>query len=90
MEWLEFNRKAFDWFANDAGDYYERLAPQVVTWLDQIIERLDDGSITLTELRRVAILRMDGVWLDPHGAGNLAYKAMSEFGKLPSNVTISY
>ena len=46
--------------------------------------------VTVREIAKVCVLLENEIWLDPHGAGNLAYKAMSQFGTLPSNVTISY
>jgi hypothetical protein len=87
---FSFDVSAFDWFVNDAGQHYERTSPTVETWLDQVCDRVRDGSITLAELRRVAFLYQDSLWLDPNGAANVAYKAMSEFGSLPANVTLSF
>ena len=87
---ISFDVSAFDWFLNDAGQQYEKSSPTVETWLDQVADRLRDGSVTIRELRLVDSLLENGIWLDPHGAGNLAYKAMSEFGVLPSNITIAF
>ena len=88
-QFLQFDVSAFDWFLSDAADHYERTSPVVVTWLDSVADSLRDGTVTITELRKVQSLLENDVWLDPHGAGNLAYKQLSEHGKLPSNVTHS-
>lgn len=87
---FSFDVSDFDWFLNDAAGHYEKSAPTVETWLDQVAERLRDGSVTLRELGLVQTLLENDTWLDPHGAANLAYKAMSEFGSLPSNVTLAF
>lgn len=85
-----FDIAAFDWFLNDAAGHYEKLAPTVETWLDQVAERVRLGTVTVRELRLVQSLLEADIWLDAHGAGNLAYKAMSEFGELPANVTLAF
>ena len=87
---LQFDVSAFDWFLSDAADHYERSSPVVVTWLDAVADSLRHGSVTLSELQKVASLLENDIWLDAHSAGNLAYKQLSERGNLPSNVTISY
>ena len=87
---LAFDVSAFDWFLSDAASHYERSSPVVVTWLDTIADSLRDGSVTLAELQRVQSLLENGIWLDPHGAGNLAYKQLSASGALPGNVTIDH
>jgi len=89
-QFLQFDVSAFDWFLSDAADHYERTSPVVVTWLDSVADSLRDNSVTLAELQRVQNLLENGIWLDPHSAGNLAYKQLSANGKLPSNVTISF
>ena len=76
-----FEVSAFDWYLSDAADHYEKTSPLVVTWLDAVADSLRDGTVTLRE---------NGIWLDAHGAGNLAYKQLSANGKLPSNVTIAF
>jgi len=55
-----------------------------------VADSLRDGTVTLAELRKVETLYENGIWLDAHGAGNLAYKQLSANGKLPSNVTIAF
>jgi hypothetical protein len=85
-----FDVSAFDWFLSDAADHYERSSPVVVTWLDAVADSLRDGTVTLRELQKVSSLVENGIWLDAHGAGNLAYKQLSANGKLPSNVTIAF
>jgi hypothetical protein len=85
-----FDVSAFDWFLNDAAGHYEKTAPTVETWLDQVAGRLRDGSVTIRELSQVQTLLENDTWMDAHGAANLAYKAMSEFGLLPGNVTLAF
>ncbi len=85
-----FNVAAFDWFIDGAATHYEKSAPTVATWLDQVADRLRNGSLTVREIGLVQNLIENGIWLDPHGAANRAYKAMSEFGALPSNVTLAF
>jgi hypothetical protein len=87
---LTFDVSAFDWFLSDAADHYESSSPVVVTWLDAVADSLRDGTVTLAELQRVQSLVENDIWLDPNGAGNLAYKQLSANGKLPSNVTIAF
>ena len=87
---LQFDVSAFDWFLNDAAQHYEKSAPQVEYWLDAVADSLRDGTATVRELRAVQTLYENGIWLDAHGAGNLAYKQLSASGKLPSGMTISY
>jgi hypothetical protein len=87
---ITFDVSAFDWFLSDAADHYERSSPVVVTWLDAVADSLRDGTVTLRELQKVSSLVENGIWLDAHGAGNLAYKQLSANGKLPSNVTIAF
>lgn len=89
-QFFSFDVSSFDWFVNDAAQHYDRISPTVGTWLDQVCDRVRDGSVTVSELRRVAFLYQESQWLDPNGAANVAYKAMSEFGTLPSNVTLAY
>ena len=50
---ISFDVSAFDWFLNDAGQQYEKSSPTVETWLDQVADRLRDGSVTIRELRLV-------------------------------------
>jgi hypothetical protein len=85
-----FEVSAFDWYLSDAADHYEKTSPLVVTWLDAVADSLRDGTVTLRELQKVSSLVENGIWLDAHGAGNLAYKQLSANGKLPSNVTIAF
>jgi hypothetical protein len=87
---LQFDVSSFDWFLSDAASHYERTSPLVETWLDAVADSLRDGTVTLAELLKVQSLLENGVWLDPHGAGNLAYKQLSAHGKLPSNVTLAF
>lgn len=87
---LQFDVSAFDWFINDAASHYERTSPLVETWLDAVAESLRNGTVTLAELSKVQSLLENGLWLDPHGAGNLAYKMLSQSGKLPANVTLAF
>ena len=87
---LQFDVSAFDWFLNNAAGHYERTSPLVETWLDSVAESLRDGTVTLAELSKVQSLLENGIWLDPHGAGNLAYKQLSANGKLPANVTLAF
>ena len=85
-----FEVSAFDWYLSDAADHYEKTSPLVVTWLDAVADSLRDGTVTLAELSKVQSLIENDVWLDPHGAGNLAYKQLSQPGKLPANVTLAF
>jgi hypothetical protein len=87
---LTFDVKAFDWYLSDAADHYERTSPLVETWLDAVAESLRDGTVTLAELRIVQTLIENGIWLDAHAAGNLAYKQLSARDQLPGNVTIAF
>jgi hypothetical protein len=87
---LQFDVSAFDWFLSDVADHYERTSPVVIIWLDAVADSLRDGTVTLAELRKVQTLVENDIWLDPHGAGNLAYKQLSQSGKLPANVTLAF
>ena len=85
-----FDASAFDWFVNDAAMHYEKSSPLVGTWLDQVCERVSKSTVLVAELQKVAFLQENEIWLDPNGAGNLAYKALKQFGELPANVTIAF
>jgi hypothetical protein len=87
---LQSDVSAFDWFLSDVADHYERTSPVVIIWLDAVADSLRDGTVTLAELRKVQTLVENDIWLDPHGAGNLAYKQLSQSGKLPANVTLAF
>ncbi len=85
-----FDYTQFSRFCGDAADHYEKCSPLVVTWLDQVLERIAQGTVTLREVSKVCYLYQESIWLDPHGAGNLAYKTMSDIHSLPSDVTLSF
>lgn len=89
-QFLQFDVSAFDWFIGDAADHYEKTSPVVVTWLDVVADRLRAGTVTIRELNKVQALLENNIWLDPHGAGNLAYKELSSLEALPGNVTIAF
>ena len=78
---LTWDRDAFNWFCNDAGAHYANHNA-VGEWLDQVLDRITDGTITLAELVQVQALRSPE-WEHPNYASNRAYKAMERWGKVP-------
>jgi len=88
MTFMLWDRKALDWWCQEVGTHFESSSPVVVIWLDQALERVDNGTITLRELIRLQRLTPEpGQFLQANHAGRMAYEALIEFGILPDGVT---
>lgn len=76
----------FRQFLTDACDHYEKSAPTVHAYCDELYTRLDSNpqSVSLYELRKVVYLRDGGEWLQPNYAANYLYHVMTECGQSTS------
>lgn len=63
---------------------YERSAPQVAGWADDLYVRLGDADweqTQLCEIMTVMRLTADGALLSPHLAANTVYKLLRALGR---------
>lgn len=68
----------------DGCDQYERSAPTVHTWLDDLYIRLgeDCDHVAVSELLLAVDLRTnDGIWMRPNTAANRVYKLLHRLGR---------
>lgn len=77
-----FNFHQFESFVSDACDQYERSAPTVADYLDQLYRRISNKNppVQLQEITGIEKLRDDGAWLQPNYAANMIYHLMTEVG----------
>ena len=66
-----------------ATAYYEKRAPTVESYLDDLYIRIHDApeTVRLVELLRVQRLRENGEWMHPNYAANVVYKLMEALGQ---------
>ena len=78
-------------FLEDGVRHYEKCAPTVSRYLDDLFIRIGDtfavknpeqgpSPVTLAELLGVASLKDDSGWIGPNYAANTVYKLMSRLG----------
>lgn len=70
-------------FIEDACEHYDKTAPTVEAWLDDLYIRLGGNAdrVFLDELLAVCKLREDGVWMHPNAAANLVYHLQHRHGQ---------
>ena len=75
-----------------AGSQYGNTAPACADWIDDLYIRLSEEplNVSVWEVLQVMQLYQCETWEHPNYAANRAYKVMSQTGRLPSNVTISF
>ncbi len=63
--------------------HYEKTAPTVSRWADDLYTRLneDSYSVSLVEVMRAQALLEGDVWEHPHYAANRIYKLMTTLGQ---------
>lgn len=66
-----------------ACEQYERTAPTVHAWLDNLYIRIGENpvSVSMVELLHVESLREDGQWEQPNYAANRTYKMLARLGR---------
>lgn len=77
-----FDWRAFDGFLGRACDHYEKSAPTVHAYCDELCRRLQDDAdgVCVSEVIAVLALRQDSEWEQPNYAANRIYKLMSRLG----------
>lgn len=80
---LVFNYWATRRFIEDAAAHYDKTAPQLVEWLDEVYRDLEANprNVTVFELLQLQQLRLDGDWEHPNYAQNRWYKVREAFGR---------
>lgn len=71
-----------DKFLEDAVSHYERSAPTVADYCDDLYRRSHQApqSVSLAELAGVQNLQEQGEWITPHFAVNRVYHLMHRLG----------
>jgi hypothetical protein len=77
IEWDKLNR-----FIEEASTYYEKSAPPLDDYLDNLYRRLQSKllDVNLREITFVESLRSDGEWMQPNYAANRLYHLMESLG----------
>ncbi len=70
-------------FIEDAATHYDKSAPALVGWLDELYIALAEAPATVTvfELMQLQQLKMDGEWEHPNYAQNRWYKVRGLLNK---------
>lgn len=66
-----------------AAGYYEKSAPPVEQWLDDLYRRIhgQPDEVRLSELLAVERLLENGQWMQPNYAANAIYKLQHRLGR---------
>jgi hypothetical protein len=65
----------------DAANEYEKKAPTVRTYLEDLCERMNSlDKVRLSEIRFLESLCEEGLWMQPNYAANCLYKLMDRIG----------
>lgn len=68
-------------FLETACGYYEKSAPTVNAYLNDLYIRIDDmKAVDLREIRFVQRLKENNIWMHPNYAANQTYHLMTELG----------
>lgn len=80
MEFIKWN-ELFK-FLEDACKHYEKSAPTVEKYLNELYIRIDEMKtpVDLKEIRFVQRLKECGQWLHPNYAANQLYHLMDDLG----------
>lgn len=86
MEWgaqLVFDYNATRAFLEGAVSQYEKTAPALADWLDEVYVALNEApaSVSVYELLQLQQLQMSGEWEHPNYAQNRWYKVRSLLGR---------
>lgn len=75
--------RQFTAFLTDVCDHYEKTAPTVHAFADDLYQRINSApeSVTLLEIIRLEGLLDTGEWEQPNYAANRIYKLESELGR---------
>lgn len=75
---IEFSR-----FLEAAAEVYDRSAPTVEQWIDDLYRRIGSNpeTVALTEVLFAQRLRDDGQWMDPHYATNGLLHMLDRIGR---------
>jgi len=79
-----FDTEGFKQFLAEAVKHYEKSAPRLSTWLDEMYMRLgeeDWKTITLEEIQQIQYLYADDCWLGAEWAQNNIYRLLNRTGK---------
>jgi len=70
-------------FLTAAADRYEKTAPTVAAWCNDLYIRLDEAAdrVSVSELLMVSRFVEDGVWMQPNYAANAVYHLQSRLGQ---------
>lgn len=74
----------FKRFLEEAVKHYEKSAPRLSTWLDEMYIRLGEDdwkTITLEEIQQIQYLYADEQWLAAEWAQNNIYRMLNRMGK---------
>jgi hypothetical protein len=66
-----------------ATAYYEKSAPVVEQYLDELYRRLGENcdEVVVSEIVLVGCLREEGTWMHPNTAANRVYKLLDRLGR---------
>jgi hypothetical protein len=70
-------------FLEEAAGHYDKTAPTVEQFVDNLYRRMGEKpeTVTLFEIMTVEELRQDGVWEQPNYAANRIYHLMERLGR---------
>lgn len=74
--------QAIDKFLADGVAHYEKTAPTVAEYLDNLHIRVREspGFVRVSELMAAQHLREGGAWMHPNYAANFIFKVMDNLG----------
>ncbi len=81
--------EAFRQFLKEAVLHYEKSAPALSVWLDEMYIRLGEPewkTITLEEIQQIQYLYADDCWLNAANAANNIYRLLNRMGKDTSRI----
>lgn len=79
---------ALDKYLIEASNHYEKTAPTVEAYLDDLTERIIDQprAVSLWEIERVSVLCEEGEWFMPASAINYCLHTMNTLGMDTSGI----
>lgn len=80
---LALDLDALDQYLTAVVEHYERNAPRVSRWANELYVRVNEAPerVTLAELRGALALCEAGVWEHPNYAQNRIYKMLDRLGQ---------
>lgn len=68
-------------FLTDACTQYEKTAPTVHSYCEDLYERVSESQLVqLEEIRLVSQLRVNNIWATPNQAANIVYHIQDRLG----------